>query len=182
MTAFSFGVFPLLVSMHVLSEWIRNPWSQTMAAPQPTVIPVVMGIALAVAIIIFAAARLLSIKFPKAACFANPVNLMMIFGHQIDAWATTIAINPDFQHLFGLQLAPYGEKHPLPDILLGMDGGYAFILVKLALILLMIYLIDISAEEDMKKYPALKILIKLTIIALGMGPGTRNFLRAAMSV
>ena len=182
MTAFSFGVFPLLVSMHVLSEWIRNPWSQTMAAPQPTVIPVVMGIALAVAIIIFAAARLLSIKFPKAACFANPVNLMMIFGHQIDAWATTIAINTDFQHLFGLQLAPYGEKHPLPDILLGMDGGYAFILVKLALILLMIYLIDISAEEDMKKYPALKILIKLTIIALGMGPGTRDFLRAAMSV
>ena len=182
MTAFLFGAFTLLVSAHVLAEWIRNPWSRTMAAPQPMVIAVVMGIALAVSLLVFAAAKLISAKYPKAACFANPVNLMMIFGHQVDAWASTITINPDFQRQFGLNLASYGEKHPLPDFFLGLGGGYAYILVKLALILLMIYLIDIASEEDMRKYPALKILIKLTIIALGMGPGTRDFLRAAMSV
>ncbi|MDD5502318.1 MAG: DUF63 family protein [Candidatus Thermoplasmatota archaeon] len=182
MTAFSFGIFTLAVSGHVFVEWVTNPWAQPIVPAQPMMIPVTMGVAAAVMLLVFAAAKLLSRKFPKAAVFASPVNLMMVLGHQVDAWASTIAINTDVQKLFGLSLAPYGEKHPISEAFLGFGGDYWFIAIKLALILLMVYLIDISAEEDMKKYPALKILIKLTIIALGMGPGTRDFLRAAMSV
>lgn len=182
MTAFSFGIFTLMVSGHVFVEWVTNPWATPIVPAQPMVIPVTMGIASAVMLLVFGIAKLLSRKFPKAALFASPVNLMMILGHQVDAWASTIAINRDVQAIFGLDLAPYGEKHPISEVFLGIGGDYWFIAIKLALILVMIYLIDISAEEDMKKYPALKILIKLTIIALGMGPGTRDFLRAAMSV
>lgn len=179
-TALCFGFFTMMLSGHIISHWAGNPWSQPISEPQPMLIPIVLGISGIIAFIFWFSARMASHRYPALSPFSAPVNLLMVFGHQVDAWSSTIAIN--FPNFLGLQLASYGEKHPMSEFFLNQAGGYGFIIIKLVLIVLIMYLIDIASKEDMERHPVIKTLIKLTIISLGMGPGIRNFLRAAMAV
>ncbi len=135
-----------------------------------------LGIAfLSVAITFFIAgsANILKRRTQKADIYTDGVNLLIIFGQMFDATATYV----------GIDFYGYSEKHPIPDFLFQTFGTSAvFIPIKLILALLIIYLIDISFKEDLAQYPILKGLIKIIVIVLGLGPGTRDTLRLVMGV
>jgi uncharacterized membrane protein len=89
----------------------------------------------------------------------------------IDGWTSYIAVS----------MLGYGEKHPLPRLIMESCGiGYP--ILKLGMILAIIYLLDVVFREELKDKPLLTNLIKIFIFALGFSPGVRDLLRVVMGV
>ncbi|HDH41787.1 MAG TPA: DUF63 family protein [Candidatus Altiarchaeales archaeon] len=122
---------------------------------------------LALASVILFLVYLLS-RYFKVKIFQRRDNLIIIFSHLLDGCATFIAYN-----CYG-----FYEEHLLPIFLISLAGNNAIIMVpvKLALILLVIYLIERWYLEEKKKDELLYRAIKFTIFILGMGPGLRDML------
>ena len=101
------------------------------------------------------------------------VNMMIIFGHMLDASATFI----------GIDRYGYVEKHVLPQTLMDLFGTAAVMYpLKLAFLLPALYIMDVGMEEEAKENPHLMALVKLTILILGFAPGTRDVIRLALGV
>ncbi len=101
--------------------------------------------------------------------YHSTINSILIFSHGIDAFTTYIAVsNP-----FGFNIN-YGEKHPLPSLLLSFNG-LTYPAIKIIVILLIIY-----GVEELKKN--LKNAIKFMILFLGLAPGLRDFLRILLGI
>lgn len=95
---------------------------------------------------------------------------VLLWGHQVDGWATAI----------GIEVLGYGEKHPVAQAIIDLSGTtYTFVAVKAALVILILYAFD---EEFFSDYERLPYLLLVTMLAVGLGPGTRNFLRATIGV
>jgi len=107
-------------------------------------------------------------KYFKIKIFQRKDNLAIIFSHLLDGCATFIAYN-----YYG-----FYEEHLLPIYLISLAGNNAIIMVpvKLALILLVIYLIEKWYLEEKEKDELLYRVIKFTIFILGVGPGLRDVL------
>lgn len=116
--------------------------------------------------------------------YANPVNLLMIFGQMIDALMTSL----------GLDLYNYEEKHVLPRALIeAMDGldlpspmgdfptALVMVPLKLLVVLLIVVAVDAAKDPGMKGRENLVGLVKLAIIMVGMSPGVRDAVRLAMA-
>jgi uncharacterized membrane protein len=100
-------------------------------------------------------------------------NLILFFAHFLDASATFV----------GVDLYGYWEKHVLPRMLIGLFNSAAIMfLLKFLVVLAVIYVLDLAYKDDLKDYPALRGLIKLCILILGIAPGVRDMLRLAMGV
>ena len=77
----------------------------------------------------------------------------------------------------GLVFYGYGEKHVLPNFFFGIFGPWVMFPLKFIVVLLALWAIDISdSDSDLKNF------IKLAILAVTLGPGTRNLLRMVMGV
>lgn len=101
------------------------------------------------------------------------MNLLIIFAHLFDASAT----------FRGMQHYGYVEKHVLPSLAIEALGTPAVMyLLKVPLIIVIIYVLDVLYARELEAYPRLKVLIKFVIITLGMAPGLRNTIRLAMGV
>lgn len=75
-----------------------------------------------------------------------------------------------------LSFLGYGEKHVLSDAITQAAGTpYAFLLVKAAFIIGLLAVIDY--EED-----RFSMLVMLGVIAVGLGPATRNLTRAVLGI
>ena len=112
-------------------------------------------------------------KNKKLGVFTRPVALLIIFGHFLDASATSI----------GIDIGPYSEKHVLPKFMIGLTGTpYVMFLLKLPLVLLVIFALDIWYKKDFEENRNLLNLVKMGIIILGLAPGLRDALRMAMGV
>jgi len=97
-------------------------------------------------------------------------NSLMIFSQFLDGAATYT----------GLDFYGYREKHVLPSFLIDLTGTAAVMfLLKLFVLLLAIYLLDIEYKKELQEYPRLSGLIKLVVIILGLAPSTRDMLRLA---
>ncbi len=123
-----------------------------------------------------------------AAAFVAPINLLLISSQLMDGFATSL----------GLDLAGYTEKHVLSAYLIdafhefsvsiGWEFGaayptfIAFVPVKLAISLLVVYAIDVYSREDVQKYPTLIGFVKFAIIMVGIGPAVRDFVRLSLGV
>jgi uncharacterized membrane protein len=112
-------------------------------------------------------------RYLRVEIFRRGDNLAIIFSHLLDGCATYIALNnyPGFE-----------EEHLLPIYLISIAGGDAFIMVpvKLALILLVLYLIEKWYVEEKKRDELLYRVIKTTIFIFGIGPGLRDTLLPAL--
>jgi uncharacterized membrane protein len=120
--------------------------------------------------------------------YALAINLLLVFGQMLDAFATAL----------GIDLAGYQEKHVLSAGVidgtrsLGAAVHSAFIqhyptfvgfaTVKLLVSLLVIYAIDVQSNSDARRYPTLIGLVKFAIIMVGIGPGVRDFTRLSLGV
>ncbi len=151
--------------------------------------------AAAIAGIVYLVAKKLAAKGKEGAfAYLLPINLVLIFSQMVDGIATAIGI--DLGPI--LSESGYTEKHLLSEAVragferissaTGWDFGaqfptfLGFAPIKLAVSLLVIYVIDVQSKEDVKKYPTLIGLIKFAIIMVGIGPGVRNMVRMSMGV
>ncbi len=182
LAVFLFGLFLLSFSVFIIMLWPEiTPWTEAYLSAQGrssiTTQPMggvwVILISVFITFCTFAAGRLLKNRYPVMKIYENPVNVFIIFGQMFDAAATFV----------GVDLYGYSEKHPIPDFFFQTFGTSAvFLPIKLALGLAIVYVIDISFSDDLKNYPNLRGLIKIIVIVLGLGPGTRDVLRLVMGV
>ncbi len=123
-----------------------------------------------------------------ALAFMQPINLFLVFSQMMDAFSTGV----------GVDLSTYTEKHILSEGVrkgfenlangIGWDFGaahptfFGFAPVKLLVSLLVIYAIDVSGKEDTARMPTLMNLVKMAVIIVGIGPGTRNTLRMTLGI
>jgi len=116
---------------------------------------------------------LLKQRKKKLAVFTKPLALLIIFGHFLDATATAV----------GIEYHGYVEKHVVPHFMIELTGNaFVMFLLKLPLVLLVIFALDIWYAEEFRDNKDLLNLVKMGIIILGLAPGARDALRMAMGV
>ena len=111
------------------------------------------------------------------AMIASPLTLAFTFGQLCDGLATWI----------GVDFGPYKEKHVLgtkimefgSEIIDG-EGAWLFLIVKIILTCLLIFVFSKTRIESQQKH--LRLLIVLALLAVGMAPGLRNLGRNVLGV
>ncbi len=147
----------------------------TLEGTNPWEIPIVIGLALLVSSIFLIPLYILKKKriWKSAGIFFSSLNISIVFAHFLDASST----------YRGIEYLGYFEKHVLPSLLIEWTGtSLVMYLLKLFLITVVIYILDIELREDLKEMRGVKNLIKFAIIVLGLAPGFRNMLRMSMGV
>ncbi len=181
-TLFLFGLFLLAFSIFIIMLWPSiDSWTDAYleahgraeVTTRPFAGLLVIFISVGITFCTFIVGKFLRKKNEIMEIFTNPINLLIIFGQMFDATATFV----------GVDFYGYAEKHPIPDFFFQTFGTSAvFIPIKLVLAFAIVYLIDVSFKGELSKYPILRGLIKIAIITLGLGPGTRDMLRMVMGV
>ncbi|MCA1813018.1 MAG: DUF63 family protein [Halobacteriales archaeon] len=181
------GIAFLLPGLWLIGTWLAgHPWADLINGRLYTeATPYVLGLPLLTVVVVYAAGRIAQRGNPDLAAYTVPVNLGMLYGHMLDGFASFIAICSDGgsctgARFLGLDLPSYGEKHPVSNLLLGLGNGWAFPVIKLGLVLMIIYVLDVEYRKDLQREPNLSGLVKLAIIVLGLAPGLRDYLRLAM--
>ena len=108
--------------------------------------------------------------------FRKPLNLSMIFAHALDGFTSYVTIYDPF----GMGIPIYGEKHPVSFFLMDVSSGILYPIVKIFLIVLIIYIFEISERE--KEYGDMVNLLRIAVFILGFSPGLRDLLRVTISV
>jgi uncharacterized membrane protein len=130
------------------------------------------------------------------------IGLAVLFAHSVDGVANVVGI--DWGGELGL---PYGNngdlvpKHPINDAMISLGGGisstvadltggaivpasvigqaWPFLLLKIGAAVGVIWLFDETIFEESPRYA---ILLLIAIVAVGLGPGTRDMLRATFGI
>ncbi|WP_436343914.1 DUF63 family protein [Natronorubrum sp. FCH18a] len=115
------------------------------------------------------------------------MGIVVIWAHAIDGFANQLML--DWSHVWGLGYSP---KHPVNDAIVTVTGSilpasvtevtgaaWPFALLKLAA---PVFIIWIFNEEIFEENPRFAILMMITVVAVGLGPGTRDMLRATFGV
>jgi len=171
------GTILLLPLIYYVGLWMTgSPWSQSEGL-YPSVFVLVSLISIGITSAVFLIARYIQPYWKDAVVFTLPLNLSMIFGHQLDGIASYISIY-DPLHM-GLPI--YIEKHPASDWLMQLWPPL-FPLVKFLLIIIIIYIFDLVYKDELNGQRQLVNLLKIGIFILGFAPGFRDLLRVAMGV
>jgi len=152
----------------------------------PSVLITTVGIASALSYGLY---RLFEQYWPAVNDGTGTIGLLVIWGHAIDGVANVLLA--DWLDALGVPLTYY-PKHPAnafiistteaiqPAALTAAIGtSWPFLIVKLAVASLVVSLFNEEFIEDSPRY-ALLLLIAVT--AVGLGPGTRDMLRATFAI
>ncbi|AUX10030.1 hypothetical protein AArcSl_2408 [Halalkaliarchaeum desulfuricum] len=117
------------------------------------------------------------------------MGFVIIWGHAVDGVANVIGLNWMPALGAGANLVP---KHPinaaiveytgryLPEAIVAVTGdAWPFLFVKLAAATFVVWIFE---PEVMEESPRFSILLLVTVLAVGLGPGTRDMLRATFGV
>ena len=96
----------------------------------------------------------------------SPVYLLLYLGHFIDGSATYLGIDQ-----YG-----YTEKHVLPDFFIE-HFGTAFVMLPLKFLVVTGVIYALESEKSKEDEPEMVTLLIFFLLALGLGPGTRDVLR-----
>lgn len=190
-TLFSLGLPLVAPPIWLIATWLRGSiwapeaWNQEIfLRAGAAMLAFALVATAAVALLAFVLSRKLTGKAREnALLYAGGLNLALVFGHALDAFATWIALLDPL----GFDLPRYAEKHPFSDFLLQLGAGtwfhgLAFPIAKLAMIALVIWILDREFKEENPGDRELVGLIKMAIFVLGFAPGTRDLLRVTMGV
>ncbi|MBI4896678.1 MAG: DUF63 family protein [Candidatus Aenigmarchaeota archaeon] len=132
----------------------------------------IIGISLAIGIALYVVRNVVTKrKTTYLSDLLTKENTLLIYVHLFDATTTFVT----------LQFFPtYFEQHVLPSFFIGIFGPWVMYLLKLAVVPTVLYLFDkeMNKTEELQK----RTFLKLVVLILGLGPGTRNFLRLVMQV
>jgi uncharacterized membrane protein len=127
------------------------------------------------------------------------IGIVVLFAHAVDGVANVVGID------WGAELGlPYGDlvpKHPINDAMIGLGGwisgtvanltggaivparfigeAWPFLFLKVGAAVGVIWLFDETIFEESPRYA---IILLIAIIAVGLGPGTRDMLRATFGI
>lgn len=182
------GVAFLLPGVWLILQWLSGgAWGPTILGRlHVDAAPWILGLPLACVLLVYALGRFGSRRDVRLAAYMIPLNLGLVYGHMLDGFASFIAIcsNPggvcSGAVIFGLSLPDYGEKHPVSAILLTGLDGWLFPIIKLALVLTIVWVLDVEYRNDLAKERNLGGLVKMAILILGLAPGLRDLLRLTM--
>ncbi|MBZ6493511.1 DUF63 family protein [Natrinema longum] len=117
------------------------------------------------------------------------MGLVVIWAHAVDGVANVVGL--DWATSLGLP-ANLVPKHPInraianttanvlpADVVAVTGSAWPFLLVKIAAAVFVIWIFDETVFEDSPRYA---ILLMITVVAVGLGPGTRDMLRATFGV
>ncbi len=117
------------------------------------------------------------------------MGFVVLWAHTLDGVANVIGID------FGAELGlPYGDlvpKHPANRALISVGEqfptalqhaigtAWPFLVVKILAAIFVLYIFDETVVDDSPRY---SILLLVAIVAVGLGPGTRDMLRATFGI
>lgn len=182
-TVFAIGLPIVAPAVGLLARWAMDPWSSSEPGYHYKVAAYVLGFATAITLAAWLVGRFGRSKFAALGTLALGVNLAIVFGHMVDGFATFLSLCAQPTDsvctgaaVFDLGLGGYGEKHPLSAFLLSVANGWGFPLAKLAMVILVIFLLDKEIREGTESDRQMAGLIQMAIFVLGMGPGLRDLL------
>ncbi len=162
----------VLPSLYLIGRWtLGGQWS-SYSEVHLMVVPLVAALATGITGLVYLASRWRRWQPGMAA-----VNLSLVFGHMVDGWVSYLAVVDPL----GMGIS-YGEKHPLPLLLMEHGGGIAYPLAKLGIVLGIIYALDVYLRDELAGRNTLTGLIKLFVLVLGLSPGLRDLLRILMGI
>ncbi len=184
----AWGVPMALVPTVLVVHWeLVDPWVEPVREAVWQIAPWALGAMAVVVGLVWLVGTVFRDRGLLFVSMANPLNLTLVAGHMIDAFATfgALCTDPDGPLCQGGTFLPfavegYGEKHPVSEVFLGILDGWGFVIMKLVLVLTIVWLVDRAQAEG--EDPDLVGLVKLAVLVLGLGPGLRNLVRVFMGV
>jgi uncharacterized membrane protein len=177
-TGFLTVTFLYLFSLSVSTEYVTF---------YPTILVVTTGVATLCSVGVY---YLIQFQWPEVHEGTGVVGLLVLWGHAIDGVANVLA--SDWTQIWhGLE---YGAKHPFNQFIMNttrsLQGGqelfgiyvgeaWPFLIVKLIAPLLILALFD---EQFMDESPQFSIMLLGAVVAVGLGPGTRDMVRVAFAI
>ena len=117
------------------------------------------------------------------------IGLIVLWGHAIDGVANVIAA--DWLAPLGVNLT-YSPKHPANEFIIGateaivpasalatLGSSWPFLLVKLVVAVAVVWIFDAEIFEESPRYA---YILLTAIVAVGLGPGTRDMIRATFGI
>ncbi|PSP80121.1 hypothetical protein BRC81_02715 [Halobacteriales archaeon QS_1_68_20] len=152
----------------------------------PTVPAVVFGGATLIAALFWILSERVAPTINEATGF---MGALIVWGHSVDGIANVLSL--DWADALGLPIT-YGSKHVAnrairdltrsiqPESLSAAIGvTWPFLLVKVAVAIFVVWIFNDEIFEDSPRYA---LLILVAVLAVGLGPGTRDTLRATFGI
>jgi uncharacterized membrane protein len=153
----------------------------------PLVVVVTVGLATALAFVLYYAVGQYR---PTWHTGTGQMGLVVIWGHSIDGVANVLA--SDWTGAFGIPGDGYSAKHVVNRIIIDVTNAvqpawltdaigdsWTFLVVKLIVAVGIVAVFDRQFIEDSPRYA---IMLLVAIVAVGLGPGTRDMLRVALGI
>ncbi|PSQ48509.1 hypothetical protein BRD19_06640 [Halobacteriales archaeon SW_7_65_23] len=177
-TAVLAGAFGYLLYLSMVTDYV------TLHA---SILVLVIGIATVTAAFTYVA---LDRYWPIVTAGTGLMGLVVIWGHAIDGAANVIA--NDWTHIWNL--GDYTAKHPFNRFLIDttnslqggteiagvyVGDGWPFFVVKIIVPVLILSVFD---EQFLEESPRFAVMLLGAIVAVGLGPGTRDMIRIAFGI
>ena len=172
------GAFGYLTALSVTTDYVGS---------YPLVLIVTIGLATALSVGIYYGMEHYKPEYNAGTAY---VGLIVIWAHAIDGVANVIA--SDWTRAFGIPGPGYGPKHVVNRIIIDVTNAvqpawltdiigdsWTFLLVKLVVAVAIVSLFDDEFVEESPNYAA---MLLVAIIAVGLGPGTRDMIRVAFGI
>jgi uncharacterized membrane protein len=151
----------------------------------PLILVTVVGLATLIAAAVYLALERWS---PATNSGTGLMGAVVVWAHAIDGVANVLA--SDWTWVFGI--AQYGAKHPIDRILSGIltsvqpasvtavvGDSWLFLVVKIVVATLIVALFD---DEFIQHSPRYAVVLLGAVVAVGLGPGTRDMLRVTLGI
>jgi uncharacterized membrane protein len=152
----------------------------------PAVLVVVVGLASVLAAGVYAAGER---WWPSVNSGTGVAGVVVVWAHALDGVANVVA--SDWTHAFGIGIT-YGSKHVFNRLVIDVTNAvqpawltaavgdsWPFLVVKVAVATAILALFD---DEFVVESPRYSYMLLGAIVAVGMGPGTRDVLRVAFAI
>jgi uncharacterized membrane protein len=177
------GIAVLAITIAVL---LALAFSTAPVGFYPQLPVLVLGLTTVIAVGIWAGVHRFA---PEITYGTESIGFVILWGHTLDGVANVIA--SDWAREIGLPFA-YSAKHPVNRFIIDVTQGmlppsltatigtaWPFLIVKVAAALAVVWLFDETIFEESPRYA---ILLLIAILAVGLGPGTRDMLRATFGI
>jgi len=172
------GAFGYLLFLSITTEYV---------VLHASILALVIGVATVTAVITYYAA---DSYWPLVTAGTGLMGLVIIWGHAIDGAANVLA--NDWAWFW--DLGEYSAKHPFNRVLIdttnALQGGteiggvyvgdsWPFFIVK---ILVPVLILSVFDEKFLEDSPRFAVMLLGAVVAVGLGPGTRDMVRLAFGI